>query len=59
MIYITRENSSFLKLESDDESIIKTIKDAYMFDTPNFQFTKRYKLSNKKWNGKINLLKKK
>lgn len=58
MIYITRENSSFLKLESDDESIIKTIKDAYMFDTPNFQFTKRYKLSNKKWNGKINLLKK-
>ena len=57
MIYIHKENSSFMRLETNDEAILKTIKDAYSFITPNFQFTKRYKLSNKKWKGKINLLK--
>lgn len=57
MIYIHKENSAFLRLETDDEAILRTIKDAYSFITPNFQFTKRYKLSGKKWKGKINLLK--
>lgn len=55
-LFIEKENSSFLKLKTSDEGIIRHIKDEFTFDIPNYKFTKAYK-SGKTWNGKINLLK--
>ena len=58
MLYIEKENSAFLRLETDEPSVLRHISDEFVFEIPNYKFTRAYKLGNKKWNGEIRLLKK-
>ncbi len=57
MLKIEKENSSFLRLETSDESVIRHIRDEFTFEVPNFKFTKAFK-AGRSWNGRIQLLKK-
>lgn len=57
MLRIEKENSSFLRLETSDEAVIRHIRDEFTFEVPNFKFTKAFK-AGRSWNGKINLLQK-
>lgn len=55
MIYLTLQNKSDIKIDTNDERILRDIRDQFTYYEEGFQFTYRYKANL--WDGKTSLFK--
>ena len=54
-LLIEKQNETYLIVRIDDESVRADLNSYFQYEQINYKFTKRYKQSKGKWNGKVSL----